>query len=97
MRDDRSERHKPCDGRKRPREEEALILPAQLVAREEEADRRPEEASIDEADGGGEGGEEEDSDTDSGEIVMNLDQVSGGQKMKFNIPGISQVGWGSQH
>ena len=97
MRDDSSERHKPCDGRKRPREEEALILPAQLVAREEESDRRPEEASIDEADGGGEGGEEEDSDTDSGEIVMNLDKVSGGQKMKFNIPGISQVGWGSQH
>ena len=45
--------------------------------------------SIDEADGAPE--DIEDQEDDSGEIVMNLDQVSGGQKMKFNIPGISQV------
>ena len=48
------------------------------------------DVSIDEADGGGELFDDHD-DTNSGEIVMNLDQVSGGQKMKFNIPGISQV------
>ena len=45
--------------------------------------------SIDEADGAPE--DIDDQEDDSGEIVMNLDQVSGGQKMKFNIPGISQV------
>ena len=28
----------------------------------------------------------------SGEIVMNLDKVIEGQRMKFSIPGISQVG-----
>ena len=58
--------------------------------RETDDDRIHHDISIDEADGGGDD-EIEDQEDDSGEIVMNLDQVSGCQKMKFNIPGISQV------
>merc|ERR1719180_764892 len=58
--------------------------------RETDDDRIHHDISIDEADGGGDD-EIEDQEDDSGEIVMNLDQVSGCQKMKFNIPGISQA------
>ena len=44
--------------------------------------------AVDEPDGGG--GSEESSDN-SGEIVMNLDSVCEGQRMKFSIPGKSQA------
>merc|ERR1712155_256015 len=46
--------------------------------------------SVDEQDGGGGGGGGE-TPEHSGEIVMNLDKVIEGQRMKFSIPGISQA------
>ena len=73
------------------RDEEQRKQPVQErpPPRETDDDRIHHDISIDEADGGQD--EIEDQEDDSGEIVMNLDQVSGCQKMKFNIPGISQV------
>lgn len=73
------------------REEEQKKQPVQEKPppRETDDDKIHHDISIDEADGGQD--EVEDQEDNSGEIVMNLDQVSGGQKMKFNIPGISQV------
>ena len=51
------------------------------------ADTAAADDSVDEQDGGG-GGETPEH---SGEIVMNLDKVIEGQRMKFSIPGISQA------
>ena len=47
--------------------------------------------SVDETDGGGAGDNTADEQQQSGEIIMNLDKVIEGQKMKFSIPGISQA------
>merc|ERR1712218_86697 len=52
------------------------------------ADTAAADDSVDEQDGGGGGGETPEH---SGEIVMNLDKVIEGQRMKFSIPGISQA------
>ena len=62
-----------------------LIAADDTVAPAEEAGDQHNE-SLDETDGGGQGEQQQ-----SSEIIMNLDKVIEGQKMKFSIPGISQA------
>ena len=73
----------------RDEEQRKQAVQEKPAPRDTDDDKIHHDISIDEADGGHD--EVEDQEDNSGEIVMNLDQVSGGQKMKFNIPGISQV------
>ena len=57
-------------------------------------DQNQSDVSVDEQDGGGthsSGSSSPESPEHSAEIVMNLDKVIEGQRMKFSIPGISQA------
>merc|ERR1711993_176753 len=54
-------------------------------------DTSRQDESVDEPDGSVPGPSEDQQSEHSGEIVMNLDKVIEGQRMKFSIPGISQA------